>query len=525
MTYCPMGLVLRDVIQHPKVTPAAPVLLSGELQLDHAVRWVHTADLYDIAPLLRGDEVLLTNGVGLVGVDGPARRVYVRRLAERGVAGLFFEVGRGFPAVPAEMVAEARELNVAIVELQPVLRFTEVAEAVNSELIDRSVARLRHADETSRLLSEALARGASLEELVAQVAKALGTWAQLSDYAGRVVVGAVPIELEGGDQAMAQVPVLVEDVAWGRLSVGTQGTEQLLVEAVLDRAPTVLGLCLLRGQQEFAGTLRAQQLLLGQLVSKEPTDVGVLEARLRAAGVATSDVQYVCLAADPQRVPAAAQLIESIVLRVGNGTFGMLDGILFALVAGQPVAATPNLAGWVRQLARDAVSGQRLPCIAVSRTVRELSHLQRSMAETRDVLQLGRRLHARGGLVAVQDYALERFLADEVDRDAVRLFAEIQVGILLKADRAKGGGQLARTLVVLVECGGNKVATAQRLHVRRQSLYYRLNQIKTLLDVDLDDPKQFIAISVAVVARRVLTAYEPSSRGEASPAPNDLFDR
>jgi len=41
------------------------------------------------------------------------------------------------------------------VELQPVLRFTEVAEAVNSELIDRSVARLRHADEISRTLSEA----------------------------------------------------------------------------------------------------------------------------------------------------------------------------------------------------------------------------------------------------------------------------------------------------------------------------------------------------------------------------------
>ena len=67
-----MTLVLRQVLDHPVLQPASPVLLSGEDFVDHAVRWVHTADLYDIAPLLRGDEILLTNGVGLVGVDESA---------------------------------------------------------------------------------------------------------------------------------------------------------------------------------------------------------------------------------------------------------------------------------------------------------------------------------------------------------------------------------------------------------------------------------------------------------------------
>src|SRR6202158_2471386 len=75
-THCRMALILRDVLDHPVLRPADPVLLSGPDHLDHVVRWVHTADLYDIAPLLRGDEVLLTNGVGLVGVDERARRLY-----------------------------------------------------------------------------------------------------------------------------------------------------------------------------------------------------------------------------------------------------------------------------------------------------------------------------------------------------------------------------------------------------------------------------------------------------------------
>src|SRR6476646_2220241 len=185
-----MPLILRQVLDHPVLQPAHPVLLSGEEHVDHAVRWVHTADLYDIAPLLRGDEVLLTNGVGLVGIDEAGRRLYVRRLAESGVAGLLFEVGRTFAQVPQDMVDEARDVGLPVVELQPVLRFTEVAEAINSELIDRSVARLRHADEISRTLSEALARGASLSELLEHIAATLKTSVSLSDYAGRVVVAA-----------------------------------------------------------------------------------------------------------------------------------------------------------------------------------------------------------------------------------------------------------------------------------------------------------------------------------------------
>ena len=114
-----MALIVQDVLDHPLLRRARPVLLSGEDHLDHVVRWVHTADLYEIAPLLRGDEVLLTNGVGLIGIDETGRRLYVRRLAESGVAGLFFEVGRTFTNVPAEMVDEAAEVGLPIVELQP----------------------------------------------------------------------------------------------------------------------------------------------------------------------------------------------------------------------------------------------------------------------------------------------------------------------------------------------------------------------------------------------------------------------
>ncbi len=496
-----MTLVLRQVLEHPLLRRAQPSVLSGHDHLDHAVRWVHSADLYDIAPLLRGDEMLLTNGVGLVGVDETARRLYVRRIAESGVAGLCFEVGRTFAEVPPEMVSEAVDVGLPIIELQPVLRFTEVAEAVNSELIDRSVARLRHADEISRALSEALARGASLTELIERVAATLGTWARLSDYAGRVVV--VAGQPEGGPRAEA--PVLVEGTAWGRLAAGTAGIPTVLVEAVMDRAPTVLGLCLIREQKDVAGGLRAQQVLLHHLVANEPTDRPVLEARLRAAGVATSDHRYACIAVDPSRVESAAHVADTIVRRVGSGVFGLVDGVLCAVLAGPADNASANLARVVRDTALAEVWPQSRLCAVVSRTTRDVADLPRAMSETRATLDLGEDLHMNEAVIGVQALALERLLAAHGKPEAMRQFVDDQIGALTRADSAKHS-QLSHTLEVLAACGGSKAEAAKRLHVRRQSLYYRIDQISKLLDVDMDDPKQLTTLAVAISAERLVYA-------------------
>ena len=498
-----MSLILRQVLEHPLLQRAQPSVLSGHDHLDHVVRWVHSADLYDIAPLLRGNEMLLTNGVGLVGVDEAARRLYVRRLAESGVAALCFEVGRTFAEVPQEMVEEAVNVGLPVIELQPALRFTEVAEAVNSELIDRSVARLRHADEISRALSEALARGASLTELIERVAATLGTWARLSDYAGRVVVDAGEPAPDG--EASAEAPVLVEGMAWGRLTAGTADIPTVLVEAVMERAPTVLGLCLIREQTDVAGGLHAQQVLLHHLVANEPADRATLEGRLRAAGVATSDHQYACIAVDPSRVESAAHIVDAIVRRVGSGLFGLVDGVLCGVVAGPADSASANVAHVARDTALTELRPHSRLCAAVSRTVRDVTDLPRAMSETRASLRLGQDLHMNEAVVSVQALALERLLAAHGNPETTRQFVDDQIGALARVDSARNS-QLAHTVEVLAACGGSKAEAAKRLHVRRQSLYYRLDQISKLLDVDMDDPKQLTTLAVAITARRLVDA-------------------
>ncbi|QRY47662.1 PucR family transcriptional regulator ligand-binding domain-containing protein [Mycolicibacterium boenickei] len=493
-------MTVRDVLAHPSLQSARPAVLSGHDSLEHPVRWVHSTDLYDIAGLLRGDEVLLTNGVGLLDVGDAGRRLYIRRLAERGVAGLFFEVGRTFEQVPPEMVEEALPLGFPVVELAPTLRFTEVAEAVNSELIDRSVSRLRYADETSRALSEALARGATLNELIDQVAAMLGTSARLSDYAGSVTVESMIGDSAGG--LRSEVPVMVDGTAWGRLSVDPEGVPELLCAAVLDRAPTVLGLCLMREQTGVAGTLRAQQLVLDQLVANQASEHSTLESRLRAAGVATADQRYVCVAIDPQRVESVASVADALMRQVGHGIFGLVDGLLCGVLAMPAGVPSTDVLHAVREFARVARIPRNHLCATVSRTVDEIGMLPRAMVEARETLRLGQGLGEAGPVIGAQALVLERLLAHHGDADAMRQFVDDQIGALERSDEAKGS-ELVRTLQVLIACAGSKAEAAKRLHIRRQSLYYRLDQVARLLETDLDEPGQLTTLAVAIAARRL----------------------
>jgi PucR family transcriptional regulator, purine catabolism regulatory protein len=204
-------------------------------------------------------------------------------------------------------------------------------------------------------------------------------------------------------------------------------------------------------------------------------------------------------------VESAAHIVDAIVRRVGHGVFGLVDGVLCGVLAGPDDSAAPKLAQVVKGTALEKLLTQSRLCAVVSRTVRDVAELPRAMSETRATLNLGQDLHINDAVVSVQALALERFLAAHGDPESTREFVEEQIGPLVKADSVKNS-QLSHTLEVLAACGGSKAEAAKRLHVRRQSLYYRLDQIAKLLDVDIDDPKQLVTLTVAITASRLVYA-------------------
>src|SRR5688500_4295055 len=55
-----MQLSVRDILALPELVTGRPVVVAAEQALDRPVRWVHVAEIADVAPLLRGGELILT---------------------------------------------------------------------------------------------------------------------------------------------------------------------------------------------------------------------------------------------------------------------------------------------------------------------------------------------------------------------------------------------------------------------------------------------------------------------------------
>ena len=130
-----MSFTLGDLMALPAVRSARPELAgSREDVAGRVVRWVHTSEIHDIAPLLKGGEALLTTGLGLVALPAEAHRAYAAALARVGVAALLLELGRSFPTAPPALLDEATRVGLPVVLLHGVVPFIEVTEAAHELL-------------------------------------------------------------------------------------------------------------------------------------------------------------------------------------------------------------------------------------------------------------------------------------------------------------------------------------------------------------------------------------------------------
>jgi PucR family transcriptional regulator, purine catabolism regulatory protein len=109
-------------------------LATGEDNAKSSVRWVHSTELLDPTPWLRGGELLLTTGLQLSGAK--PQRDFIERLAEREIAGLGFGTGFVHKKVPAAVLGTARKLGFPLFEVPYELPFIAVTERVFAQLLN-----------------------------------------------------------------------------------------------------------------------------------------------------------------------------------------------------------------------------------------------------------------------------------------------------------------------------------------------------------------------------------------------------
>jgi purine catabolism regulator len=520
-------VTVAQVLDMPAVRGAGPEILAGSAGLGREVRWVHSTELVDIAPLLRGGDLLLTTGIALPETpDG--LRDFAASLGEIDAAGLLIELGRRWRSVPVALVEACEALTLPLVALTREVRFAAIAQAVGERIVDEQLAELREAQRVHETFTELSIAEAGPREILEAVQRLSGVAVvleseqhQVLDYrSGPDDIGEFlanwttrsrSVSLDGRTVWDERNGWLVtrlgqRDRGWGRLVVQAPVRPSERLIAVAERAAAALALHRLHDRHRDSLVRRVHHELLVGLLA-DPTDADLLR-RCELAGVPMAKRQFVGLTFRPRVEAAQASgpsesLVEEMIASIVHAAYELkvptlvceVDRDVRVLLALAPAASPTRV---VDDLAA-RVSRRHRAVIGAGRPAAKAAEVDRTLKEAQHVVQS---VHTDAGDQVVhrlEDVHLRGLLTLLADDERLRLFVSRELDALKDYDDRWGSG-LLDAVRALVRHPVSKSQAAASLHVSRPVFYDRLAKAERVLEVDLDDPDIRVSLHVAILA-------------------------
>jgi purine catabolism regulator len=523
---------------HPHVTvedvwrgalPKDTQLVAGGAGLGREVVWCTALRARPPAfTPLRGGELLLINPQVLSAVD---TRLTLARLLEslpgQGVAGAAVA---GRVSSEARRVAQAHSLP--LFTLPPAPPLDQVEPQVLRYIVDRRAELHERAQDLHRQLSELALAGRGLPALLARLHELTGVPVVLEheatvDYVGggrladataaalaaerpalddwlrEVPLSAFdpPVALRplGGGQARLIAPILVQGSIAGFLSLlGSDGELGEMHRLAVGRAAHACAIELVRARAARDARDEVEEELLDVLTAGRPGSHAAARERAKRKGFDV-DAPYLMLAAEAAEAGQATKIRTAWERLLATMRIGALvrerneAAIALISLSGRRTPDPKALLEPLHRAARAAVAGPvALGYGAVRSGATEIAAAAR---EAEQALTMGRRLYGPDSATAFTDLGLYRLLYALQPLPELRAFRDDALDRLRAKDRA---GALLQTLSAYLSTNGSPTDAADRLHLHRNTVLYRLGRIEELLGVDLRDAEVRLSLHLAL---------------------------
>ncbi|GAA4916160.1 PucR family transcriptional regulator [Streptomonospora salina] len=525
---------LADVLELPPVRRARPRVAVGTDLLDVSVRWVHIAEVTDLAHLLRGGELVLTTGIALP-ADPESLQTYIDGLASAGVAGIAVELGRKYHGeLPEALLRPAREARIPVVALEREARFVEITEAVHSRVVNRQLEELRESERLHEAFTELSVEGARPERVLREVAQLSGCPVVLENLAHQVLVcdlnGEDPgrllaswesrsrgVRINGRTSHDSPTGWLVTMVGargqdWGRLILFTGAASAPRQIMLIERAATTLALGRLLERHEESLERQTHRTIIAGIIDRAYSDPDEALVRARAVGVPLAGRKLVGLTLRLREpgtgLAAQARLSDTAegvaracrALRL-TALVGSIDDLRVGVLLAVP--GTGGLEPHLHRLSegiRERVSAESV--LAVGSVAESIRDVRRSFLEARQVGDVA--LHQQRGdggrpFYRLPDLHLRGLLHLFRDDERLQTYVERELGPLLDYD-ARHGSDLTGMLRHYLSSGRNKALAAANAHLSRPAFYERLRRISHVLEADLDSVETCLSLHVALLS-------------------------
>ncbi|MEL7568189.1 MAG: helix-turn-helix domain-containing protein, partial [Dehalobacterium sp.] len=138
--------------------------------------------------------------------------------------------------------------------------------------------------------------------------------------------------------------------------------------------------------------------------------------------------------------------------------------------------------------------------IGIGKLYNNILKLYLSYGEALEAIKLSKTLNER--ISHIDDFSIYR-LFDLTEKEKVDAFMK-NIYKLVENDK-KNDSDLVKTLDTFFQCMANQTETAKRLYIHRNTLTYRINKIKSILGIDLDNPDECLELQIAIKILRFLS--------------------
>ncbi|MCZ8522677.1 MULTISPECIES: PucR family transcriptional regulator [Paenibacillus] len=508
-------------------------LIAGRNGMSRIVKSVNVMDAPDITDWIKAGEMLFTTAYLMK--DSPDDAIgLLRKLDQRGAAGLGIKLGRFWSDVPQPILEEAERLAFPLIELPFQFTFSDQMNGLFHAEMQKSTKVLHHVlDKQKRLMQFAL-RPDHISNLFHTILGIVGYPLAVVGSRGHLVFNATPFSemqlLRGWpwkdhcqwvhteEGRYYRIPLTEKDDCAGYAIFCPPDTPLMKVEEGLFlQAAEIISHHMGFIYKEYMD--HSVQTDLGSLLVrylKGAGSIGALTDGAERLGIRLFPESYQCvLTTVPEEAPA--NLREKALRDVREEMqyhpemkewnvvhFYIREGIL-SLFPADTFPGNGRLQAVLAGGLRGVLSSMPVECrpqIAVSNKKRKPEALADAYRQCQDTLRLARRLGVVDDIVQYETVELA-YLFLHVPGAKMGHYCQEVLGPLLAKD-PEYSQEMLRTLETFVENDGQLSETAKLLYIHRNTAAYRLEKIGELLGVDLKNISDLLRLKLVFLFRQML---------------------
>lgn len=517
-------------------------VVAGASELGRTIRWVHNVSVPNAADWLHGGELVLTT-VSNMPESAEAQADFLHQLAEKGIAALVITIGMLVDEIPEFLREIGDELGLPLIELTFQTRFVDIAKVINERIAEENLDTISRALSIQQQLSRLVLQGGGFSELAQMLADQVGHSISIENERFEAIANKNIAEVDSARRYTIEHgrtnPQLIEALAVEYLPMIRDSLRPVQLPVMPE-----LGLEMERLLAPIVvhGEIYGYIWIIADVHALSPIDIMAIEIGATVAALLMLYQESLQTAEASLKGSLMAQLIEgdggpqTILsdqsLRYGLDLRRPYRMLLVSINNSQPPSSTrayrainqlltqcqaqavaAQFAGQVAILAQADKDVDELAqalikglegefgdlTLGISSAMTKAANVGATHQQCNEALDIAQRVNSAQQVHHFDDLG---YIHTLYHAGSASLSQNLQAPVLRRL-LAERQADLFNTLEAYLDAGGNSVQTAERLHIHRSTLNYRLARIKEICDVDLSSANTRLDLQVALKLMRL----------------------